>query len=190
MSRIDLTDADQAPPEAVVYRGVAELEAAVGEELGPTAWLVVDQPRIDGFADDTLDHQWIHVDPVRAASGPFGATVAHGFLTLALVPYFVNQLRRIENVEMGVNYGLDRVRFPSPVRAGSRIRARSTMVSADHIGERAVQVLTRTTIEAEGSTKPACVADLVARYYFAGHPPRDDGSAAASHVADSSRNSG
>lgn len=166
MTRIDLTDADQAPADAAVYRGMAALEAAVGDELGPTPWLVVDQRRIDGFADDTLDHQWIHVDPERAASGPFGATVAHGFLTLSLVPYFVNQLRRIDGAVMGVNYGLDRVRFPAAVRAGSRIRARSVMASVERIGENAVQVVTRTTIELEGSAKPACVADLVARYYF------------------------
>jgi acyl dehydratase len=102
------------------YHGIADLEAAVGSELGPTEWLTVDQARIDGFANDTEDHQWIHVDAGRAAAGPFGATVAHGFLTLSLVPYFVNKLRSIEGARMGINYGLDRVRFPSPVRAGSR----------------------------------------------------------------------
>jgi len=153
--------------EPVVCRGVEDLEAAVGRELGPTGWFTVDQSRIDGFADDTEDHQWIHVDPERAAGGPFGATVAHGFLTLSLVPYFVNRLRRIEGVRMGINYGLDRVRFPSPVRAGSRIRARITMTTLDRIGDDAVQLVTRTTIEAEGADKPACVADLVSRYYFA-----------------------
>jgi len=158
---MDVTDA--AP---VVYRGVEDLEAAVGRELGPTDWFTVDQSRIDGFADDTEDHQWIHVDPERAAAGPFGATVAHGFLTLSLVPYFVNRLRRIDGVRMGVNYGLDRVRFPSPVRAGSRIRARMTMTSVERIGDAAVQLVTRTTIEAEGGQKPACVADLVSRYHF------------------------
>ncbi|MFJ8816420.1 MaoC family dehydratase [Amycolatopsis thermoflava] len=151
----------------VVYRSVEDLEAAVGRELGPTGWFTVDQSRIDGFADDTEDHQWIHVDPERAADGPFGATVAHGFLTLSLVPYFVNRLRRIDGVRMGVNYGLDKVRFPSPVRAGSRIRARTTMTTLDRIGDAAVQLVTRTTIEVEGAVKPACVADLVSRYYFA-----------------------
>lgn len=166
MTRIDLTDTSQAPAEAVVYRGIDELEAAVGDELGPTAWMVVDQSRIDGFADDTLDHQWIHVDPERAATGPFGATVAHGFLTLSLVPYFVNQVRRIDGATMGVNYGLERVRFPNAVRAGSRIRARTLMASVERIGDDAVQVVTRTTVELESSDKPACVADLVARYYF------------------------
>jgi len=148
------------------YDGIADLEAAVGRELGPTDWLTVDQARIDGFADDTEDHQWIHVDAGRAAAGPFGATVAHGFLTLSLVPYFVSQLRSIDGARMGINYGLDRVRFPSPVRAGSRIRARATLVSLDKVGDGAVQIVNRVTIEVEGSAKPACVADLVSRHYF------------------------
>jgi acyl dehydratase len=158
-------DATDVAP--VVYRSVEDLEAAVGRELGPTDWFTVDQNRIDGFADDTEDHQWIHVDRERAAAGPFGAPVAHGFLTLSLVPYFVSRLRRIEGVRMGVNYGLDKVRFPSPVRAGSRIRARMTMTGLDRVGDAAVQLVTRTTIQAEGAEKPACVADLVSRYYFA-----------------------
>jgi acyl dehydratase len=163
----DLTSAAPVGVNPVIYRGIDELTAAVGQELGPTDWLTVDQSRIDGFADDTEDHQWIHVDTERAAEGPFGATVAHGFLTLSLVPYFVNQLRRIEGVRMGVNYGLDKVRFPSPVRAGSRIRARTTMVNLDRIGDNAVQLITRTAVEIEGGEKPGCVADLVSRYYFA-----------------------
>lgn len=163
----DLTDTTTAAPDVVVYRSVAELEAAVGRELGPTGWFTVDQSRIDGFADDTEDHQWIHVDPDRAAQGPFGATVAHGFLTLSLVPYFLSRLRRVEGVRMGVNYGLDKVRFPAPVRAGSRTRARTVMTRLDRIAEDAVQMVTRTTIEVEGGDKPACVADLVSRYYFA-----------------------
>jgi len=156
-----------AAPAVETYRGVEELAAAVGKELGPTVWFTVDQNRIAGFADNTEDHQWIHVDEARAADGPFGATVAHGFLTLSLVPYFVNQLRRIEGVRMGVNYGLDKVRFPSPVRAGSRIRARTTMTDLERLGEAAIQLVTRTVIEIEGSAKPACVADLVSRYYLA-----------------------
>ena len=103
---------------------IADLEASVGHEAGPTDWFVMEQSRIDTFADATEDHQWIHVDPQRAAAGPFGTTVAHGFLTLSLVPYFAGQLRRIEGARMGINYGLDRVRFPAPVPAGARIRAR------------------------------------------------------------------
>ncbi|MCW2903681.1 MAG: putative enoyl-CoA hydratase 1 [Streptosporangiaceae bacterium] len=149
-----------------IYQSVADLEAAIGQELGPTEWFTVDQSRVDGFADMTEDHQWIHVDPDRAADGAFGATVAHGFLTLSLIPYFVNALRRIQGVRMGVNYGLNKVRFPAPVRVGSRVRARTTMTELDRIGTDAVQLVTRTTVEVEGSAKPACVADLVSRYYY------------------------
>lgn len=149
-----------------IYRSVADLEGAVGQEIGPTEWFVMEQSRIDGFADVTNDHQWIHVNPERAADGPFGATIAHGFLTVSLVPYFVNELRRIENVKMGVNYGLDRVRFPSPVRGGSRVRGRTVIQSLTKIDENSVQLVARTTIEVEGSDKPGCVADLVSRHYF------------------------
>jgi len=148
------------------YHSVAELEAAVGQEIGPTGWFEIDQQRVNGFADDTEDHQWIHVDPERAAKGPFGGPVAHGFLTLSLIPYFSSQLRTVDNVTMGVNYGLDRVRFPAPVRVGSRIRARATIKSLDKLSDEAVQLVTRVTIELEGSEKPACVADMVSRYYF------------------------
>lgn len=151
--------------EIEVYRSIADLEAAVGRELGPTDWLPVEQSRVDGFADDTNDHQWIHVDRERAATGPFGTTVAHGFLTLSLGPWFANQLRRVESL-MALNYGLDRVRFPAPVPVGSRIRARWAVVAVDRTGPGAAQVVSRTTIEIEGSPKPACVADLVVRYVF------------------------
>ena len=145
--------------------GIADIEASVGSEAGPTDWFVMDQSRIDGFADATEDHQWIHVDPQRAAAGPFGTTVAHGFLTLSLVPYFAGQLRRIEGARMGINYGLDRVRFPAPVPAGARIRARSTLFSCEPVGD-AAHLVTRVTIEIEGGAKPACVADVVTRLYF------------------------
>jgi acyl dehydratase len=148
------------------YHGIADLEAAIGQEIGPTEWFTMDQARINGFADDTEDHQWIHVDQERAAAGPFGATVAHGFLTLSLVPYFSPQLRSLEGIRMGINYGLDRVRFPAPVPVGSRLRARSTLVSLDKVGDDAVQLVNRVTIEIEGSAKPACVADTVSRLYF------------------------
>lgn len=158
----DLTE----PAETEVLHGVEEIEAAIGREIGPTDWFPVDQRRINGFADDTEDHQWIHVDPARAAGGPFGATVAHGFLTLSLVPYFSNQLRRIEGAKMGINYGLDRVRFPSPVRVGSRLRARAVLTGIDRTSDGAVQLSTRITIEIEDNPKPACVADMLGRYYF------------------------
>jgi acyl dehydratase len=155
-------------PEAVpeIYRSAADLQAAVGRELGPTSWVPVDQARVDGFAAATEDRQWIHVDPDRAANGPFGSTVAHGFLTLSLIPYFLNSLRRIEGVAMGVNYGLNKVRFPAPVRVGSLLRARTTMIGLDLLDEQAVQAVNRLTIEVESQDKPACVADLVGRYYF------------------------
>jgi len=150
----------------VVLSSIEEIEAAVGVEVGPGAWFTVDQSRIDGFADDTNDHQWIHVDVEKAKAGPFGATIAHGFLTVSLVPYLVNQLRRIENVSRGINYGMNKVRFPTPVPAGSRIRARMTLTECERIGDAAVQAVSRVTIEVEGSDKPACVCELVSRYYF------------------------
>jgi len=148
---------------------IAAIEASVGTESGPTDWFTVDQARINMFADATEDHQWIHVDTERAAAGPFGGTVAHGFLTLSLVPYLAGQLRRggdNTGVKMGINYGLDRVRFPAPVPAGARVRARSTLISCDRVGDAALQLVNRVTIEVEGSEKPACVADTVSRLYF------------------------
>jgi acyl dehydratase len=164
MTSEDLIESTSGP---VVYRGRDELEAALGTELGPTDWLTIEQDRVDGFADDTDDHQWIHVDPERAAASPFGGTIAHGFLTLSLVPSLVNRLRQVEGISMAVNYGLEKVRFPNPVRVGSRIRARATVVACDRVGENALQVTTRATIEVEGSEKPGCVAELVVRYFYA-----------------------
>jgi len=149
-----------------IYGSVADLEAALGRELGPTEWFDVQQSRIDGFANDTEDHQWIHVDQQKAAAGPFGTTIAHGFLTLSLVPYFLSQLREVRGMRMGINYGLDRVRFPSPVRVGSRIRARTTMTDLQKTTDGGVQVVNRMVVEIEDVDKPACVADLVSRYYF------------------------
>jgi acyl dehydratase len=150
------------------HPGLAALEGSVGKENGPTDWFTVDQARIDAFADATEDHQWIHVDQERAAAGPFGTTVAHGFLTLSLLPYLSAQLRQVEGVRMGINYGLDRVRFPAPVPSGSRVRARSTLISCDPVAgvADAAQLVTRVTVEVEGGAKPACVADMVSRLYF------------------------
>jgi acyl dehydratase len=155
-------------PEATVriFRDVTDLEAAVGVELGPTDWLRIDQARVDGFAEATEDRQWIHVDPERAAEGPFGTTIAHGYLSLSLIPYFAGSLRRIDGARMGVNYGLERVRFPAPVAVGSRVRARATMRAVEKLPGDAVQIIMRTTVEIEGLDKPACVADTVSRYYF------------------------
>jgi acyl dehydratase len=149
----------------VVLTSLQAVQDAVGEEIGPGPWFTVEQSRIDGFADDTLDHQWIHIDAERAKDGPYGTTIAHGFLTLSLAPYLANQLRRVENVTRGVNYGLNKVRFPAPVPSGARVRARMTIVECESIGESAVQLVSRLTIEVEGSDKPACVCDLVSRYY-------------------------
>ncbi|WP_433037864.1 MaoC family dehydratase [Actinomycetospora sp. CA-053990] len=148
------------------FHGRDELVASLGRELGPGEWLEIGQDRIDGFADVTGDHQWIHVDADRSATGPYGATVAHGFLTLSLLPLLLDGLRRVEGTRMGLNYGLERVRFPNVVRSGTRVRARSTLVDATDVGDDGLQLVTRVTIEVEGSTKPACVADLVTRAYF------------------------
>ena len=148
------------------FHGRDELVASLGRELGPGEWLEIGQERIDGFADVTGDHQWIHVDADRSATGPYGATVAHGFLTLSLLPLLLDGLRRVEGTRMGLNYGLERVRFPNVVRSGTRVRARSTLVDATDVGDDGLQLVTRVTIEVEGSTKPACVADLVTRAYF------------------------
>jgi acyl dehydratase len=152
------------------YARLADLQALVGQEVGTSGWLDVDQARIDAFAHATGDHQWIHVDPARAASGPFGATVAHGFLTLSLIPLFGDQALAIEDVRMGVNYGLNRVRFTAPVRVGSRLRARFTLLAyqalpVDEPGRTAAQLTMEATIEIEGSAKPACVAETVSRRY-------------------------
>ena len=134
-----------------------------GQELGPTSWLEVSQERIDAFADATDDHQWIHVDPTRAAAGPFGTTIAHGYLTLSLcAPLLADVLERVESSGMSINYGTNKVRFPAPVPAGSRIRARVTVASVEDVpgGEQAVL---HTEVEREGGDKPVCVADLVIR---------------------------
>lgn len=144
-----------------VFRGVAELEAAVGSHLGYSAWHTITQEQIDLFADATGDHQWIHVDPQKAATGPFAATIAHGFLTLSLVPMLIWQVYRVEGVSAGLNYGADRLRFPSPVPVDSRVRA-GVELTAVTPSARGYQVSTRITIEREGDDKPACVVDMLA----------------------------
>ena len=151
---------------STVFASAASLEAAVGESLGASEWLLIEQERIDQFADATGDHQWIHVDPVRAKEGPFGATVAHGYLTLSLVNYFLPQLMTVENLAMGVNYGCDRIRFPAPVIVGSRIRGVGEVTGVESLANGSVQVVVRVTIEIEGSDRPACVVDTISRYTF------------------------
>lgn len=141
-----------------VFEGISEFEKAVGVHLGYSDWHTVTQQQIDLFADATGDHQWIHVDPQRAAAGPFGTTIAHGFLTLSLLPMLVRQVYRVEGLSMGVNYGLDKVRFPAPVPAGSRVRAGVELISLVR-GPNGARAAARATIEIEGSTKPACVAE-------------------------------
>ncbi len=149
--------------QARIFASVDELRAAVGEELGASQWLEIDQQRIDRFADATGDHQWIHVDPRKAAQGPFGTTIAHGYLTLSLIPSFMSELLRVEGVTMGVNYGLNKVRFPAPVPVGSRLRASARIAEVTEV-DRGVQLVTQVTVEREGGTKPVCVAETVARF--------------------------
>jgi len=145
------------------FDGIDAVRAAAGTHLGSSDWLEITQDRIDQFADATGDHQWIHVDPVRAAAGPFGCTIAHGYLTLALINHFLPQVVTVENVTMGVNYGVDRVRFPAPVPVGSRLRAGVELTDVRDIPG-GIQTTMRVTVEIEGNAKPACVADALSRY--------------------------
>ena len=144
-----------------VFSGLEELAAAAGEQLGVSEWHTVTQQQVDEFARATGDEQWIHVDPVRAAAGPFGAPIAHGYLTLSLVPMLVREVYAIEGLAMGVNYGCNKVRFPAPVPVGSRVRGAVELLSVTPAAMGS-QVTTRVTIELEGSDKPACVAETVA----------------------------
>jgi acyl dehydratase len=143
-----------------VFSNVAEFTGAKGEELGHSDWHDVTQEQVNTFADATGDHQWIHVDLERAAAGPFGGPIAHGFLTLAMLPVLTQEIYRIEHLTMAVNYGLDRVRFPSPVPVGARIRAAATLrdVKETSLGQ---LCYSRVTIEVEGQSKAACIADTV-----------------------------
>ena len=136
---------------------------AVGQELGSSEWVSVEQDRIDGFADATGDHQWIHVDPEAAAAGPFGATIAHGYLTLALTNQFLPEIVRVDKVSMGINYGVNKVRFPQPVVVGSRVRGHATLTAADEISG-GVQAVITITVEIEGNDKPACIVESVSRF--------------------------
>ncbi|MCC9203539.1 MaoC family dehydratase [Arthrobacter sp. zg-Y769] len=144
------------------FGSVQELEAAVGQ-AETSEWVLIDQDRVNRFADATDDHQWIHVDPERAAKGPFGGTIAHGYLSLALLPALASGRFRVDGTVMGVNYGLDRVRFPHPVPVGSRVRARSELASVETTAQ-GVRVKLLVTIEIEGVDKPACVAESISLY--------------------------
>ncbi len=144
---------------------LADLPALVGRELGPSDWLHVTQERIDTFADATDDHQWIHVDAERAASGPFGGTIAHGYLTLALLIPLMTELLEVSGVRMSINYGLDKVRFPAPVPVGTKIRLNGKVAEVEDVKGNGVQITIDFTVEIEGSDKPACVARGVYRHY-------------------------
>ncbi|HET6732320.1 MaoC family dehydratase [Mycobacterium sp.] len=145
------------------FSGLEEFVAAEGSQLGPTDWLEVTQDRVNLFADATDDHQWIHVDPQRAADGPFGGAIAHGLLTLSLLPHFTHQLYTVDNIAMAINYGYNKVRFITPVRVGAKIRARAEIAKVDQL-DGAVQATLATTVEIEGSDKPAAVAESIVRF--------------------------
>ncbi len=148
-----------------VFASPQELVEAVGTEIGARGWLVVRQDRIDRFAEATGDHQWIHVDEARAKDGPFGSTIAHGYLTLSLLPVLLSEVYRVEGVRMGINYGLNRLRFISPVRVGSAVRAVMTVAAVEELPD-ALQVTARVVVEIQGAEKPAAVAEALTRFYL------------------------
>jgi acyl dehydratase len=149
---------------ATTFDNPQALLQAVGQHLGYSDWLLIEQERINLFADATGDHQWIHVDPARAADGPFGKTIAHGYLTLSLANLFLPEIMQVNNVSMGVNYGCEKVRFPAPVPVGSRVRGGGEVISAEEV-KGGVQVVVRITIEIDGSDRPACVIDTISRFF-------------------------
>lgn len=149
-----------------VFGSVDDVLGLVGKPLADSEWLTITQERINLFADATDDHQWIHVDPVRAKDGPFGACIAHGYLSLSLVARFLPEVATLKNLKMGVNYGTDKVRFPSAVKVGSRLRGKGELIAAEKTKDGGVQATIRVTVEIEGSDRPACVADTISRYYF------------------------
>jgi acyl dehydratase len=145
------------------FSGLEELVAAAGSQLGPTDWLEVTQERVNQFAEATDDHQWIHVDPERAAKGPFGGPIAHGLLTLSLLPHFTSQMYTVDNIAMAINYGYNKVRFITPVKVGAKVRARAEITKVDQL-DGAVQATLTTTVDIEGSDKPAAVAESIVRF--------------------------
>ena len=152
--------------DAQAFDSSAALLNAVGQDLGVTDWLLVTQERINTFADATGDHQWIHVDPERAKSGPFGGCVAHGYLTLSLANLFLPQLVQYQRLKLGLNYGCEKVRFPAPVKVNARIRGHGQIMTAEALKDDGVQVVVRITVQIEGSDKPGCVVDTISRLYF------------------------
>jgi acyl dehydratase len=145
-----------------VFANLSEFVAAAGSQLGPTEWMEITQDRVNLFAEATDDHQWIHVDPERAAAGPFGGTIAHGLLTLSLLPHFMHQLYRVDNVALAVNYGYNKVRFITPVKVGANVRAGAVISKVDEL-DGAVQATVTVTVEIEGSDKPAAVVESIVR---------------------------
>ena len=150
---------------STLFSSAGQLLAACGQDLGRTDWLLLTQQQVNLFAEATGDHQWIHVDPERAAKGPFGACIAHGYLTLSLANLFMPQLMQFENLAMGVNCGTDRLRFPAAVKVGSRIRGHGQVMRVETLGQ-AVQAVVRMSVEIEGSERPGCVVDTISRYTF------------------------
>jgi acyl dehydratase len=146
-----------------VFESLDALRSAVGEDLGTSNWHPVTQAQIDTFADATGDHQWIHVDAARAAQGPFGTTIAHGYLTLSLLPMLTREVYDVHGITMAINYGCNRVRFPAPLPSGSRVRARVTLASAEEVSG-GLQVVTVVKVEVENGAKPCCVAEAVSRF--------------------------
>jgi acyl dehydratase len=149
----------------MIVNGIDEILALAGQDLGHTGWLEITQDRVGLFADATDDHQWIHVDTERARSGPFGTTIAHGYLTLALLIPLSSELLTVQGVRMSVNYGLDKVRFPSPVPVGGKIRLAGTVHSVEPVAGDGVQIRLDCVIEVDGSAKPACAAQAIYRHY-------------------------
>ena len=148
-----------------IFNSPAELEPALGQTFGPTEWIAIEQDRINTFADATGDHQWIHVDVEKAKTGPFGATVAHGYLTLSLTNLFLPQMVEVHGISMGLNYGLNKVRFPAVVPAGSRIRGKGELISVEAQKSGAIQSIIRITVEVEGGAKPVCIAEAISLWY-------------------------
>ncbi|MGP4018846.1 MaoC family dehydratase [Saccharopolyspora sp. 5N708] len=148
-----------------VFSSKEEVIAAKGERLGTSEWLTVTQEQVNQFADATLDHQWIHIDVERAKQGPFGGPIAHGFLTLSLLPKLNSETYRFEGAKMGINYGLNKVRFPSPVPVGSRVRSTTELADVTEV-DGGLQLAIKVTVEIEGAGKPACVAESLSRVIF------------------------
>lgn len=147
------------------FQTLSDLAACTGQEVAVSDWLTITQAQVNLFAEATGDHQWIHVDPEKAAAGPFGVTIAHGYLTLSLLPQFFESSMEIIESHMGVNYGLNKVRFMAPVPVGSRLRARMTLLSAEPIEGNGLQMAWNVTVEREGAAKPVCVAETLVRRY-------------------------